>query len=83
MDWERQQRAQPEWFGGLEQRVVKPGPRVVGHIETDGEIDEAAGRNSYSAGREPKTAGVDATIGFGDQIAPHEAHLNGSRAVVL
>ena len=74
-DRKREQRAQPERFGGLEQRVVKPGPRVVGHIETNREVDETTGRNSDSAGQEPKAARVDAAIRFGDQIAPHEAHL--------
>src|SRR5215217_6170853 len=81
-DSECEQRAQSERFGGLEQCVVKPGLRVVGHIETNREVDETTGWNSYSAGREPKAARVDAAIRFGDQIAPHEAHLNGSGTVV-
>src|SRR5262249_1015243 len=81
-DWKRQQRAQPHTLGGLEQRVIKPWPRVVGHLQTNREVDASAGRDSYSGGQEPKAARMDAAIGFGDQIAPYKADLSGGRAVV-
>jgi hypothetical protein len=82
-DWKRQQRAQPHPLGGLEQCVIEAWPRVVGHLQTNCEVDASAGRDSYSAGQEPKAARMDAAIGFGDQIAPHKADLSRGRAVVL
>ena len=81
-DWKRQQRAQPHTPAGLEQRVIEPWPRVVGHLQTNREVDASAGRDSYSAGQEPKAARIDSAIGFGDQIAPHKADLSRGRAVV-
>jgi hypothetical protein len=65
-DRERQQSAQPAKLGGLEQRVVEPGPRVVGHVETNREVNESAGLDSHSAGQEPKAARMDAAIRFGN-----------------
>ena len=62
--------------------MIEPWPRVVGHLQTNREVDACAGRDSYSAGQEPKAACMDAAIGFGDQIAPHKADLSGGRAVV-
>jgi hypothetical protein len=81
-DWKRQQRAQPHTFGGLEQRLIEPWPCVVRHLQTNREVDASAGRDSYSAGREPKAARMNAAIGFSDQIAPHKADLSSGRAVV-
>lgn len=62
--------------------MIEPWPRVVGHLQTNREVDASAGRDSYSAGQELKAARLDAAIGFGDQIAPHEADLSRGRAVV-
>ena len=62
--------------------MIEPWPRVVGHLQTNREVDASAGRDSYSAGQEPKAARMDAAIGFGDQIAPHKADLSRGRAVV-
>ncbi len=81
-DWKRQQRAQPHTLGGLEQRVIEPWPRVVGHLQANREVGASAGRDSYTAWQEPKAARMDAAIGFGDQIAPHKADLCRGRAVV-
>lgn len=63
--------------------MIEPWPRVVGHLQTNREVDASAGRDSYSAGQEPNAARMDAAIGFGDQIAPHKADLSRSLAVVL
>ena len=56
--------------------MIDPWPRVVGHLQTNREVDASAGRDSYSAGQESKAARIDAAIGFGDQIAPYKADLS-------
>ena len=46
--------------------MIEPWPRVVGHPQTNREVDASAGRDSYTAGQEPKAARMDAAIRFGD-----------------
>jgi len=43
---------------------------VVGHLQTNREVDASAGLDSYSGGQEPKAARIDAAIGFFVELGP-------------